>query len=132
MATRSIKDAALIQSKNLPAAGASASTTAIDLQAVDASFERIEVEIAVEAVPALADTKTNTVTLEDSADNSSFAAIAALSTVVQTGAGGTGAAAVTRQVRLPSGARRYLRATSAIAAAGGDSTAKKMTLSLLF
>ena len=132
MATRFIKDAALIKSKALPAAGASASTNSIDLQAVDASFERIEVEVSIPALPNLADTKTNTTTLEDSADDSTFAAIAGLATLVQTGASGTGAAAASRTVRLPSGTRRYLRATCAVTSAGGDSTAKSVTLSLLF
>jgi hypothetical protein len=132
MATRSIKDAALIKTKALPAAGAANATDSIDLQKVDASFEGIEVEIAVPALPSLADTKTVTVTLKDSADNATFAAIAELATLVLTGAGGAGAAAASRVVRLPSSTRRYLRADIAVEAAGGDNTAKSATLSLLF
>jgi hypothetical protein len=132
MATRSIKDAALIKTVALPAAGASASTAALDLQVVDAAFERVELELAVSALPSLADTKTCTVTLEESADNITFSAIASFATLVLTGAGSAGAASATRTVRIPSGTKRYIRATAAIAAAGGDNTAKSMTLALLF
>lgn len=132
MSIRSIKDAALIKTKALPAAAASNNTDSLDLQNVDASFESIEVEISLPALPSLVDAKTVTVTLKDSADDVTFAAIPELATLVVTGAGGVGASAARRVVRLPSSARRYLRAYVDVLAAAGDNTAKSLSLSLLF
>jgi hypothetical protein len=132
MPTRYMKDAALIKSVKFPAAGASASSDSLDLQSVDATFERIELEVLVPALSSLADTKTATVTIEESADNVTFAAIEALAPVVVTGVGVAGSAAKPRVVRLPSGTKRYIRITAVVAAAGGDNTAKSATMSLLF
>lgn len=132
--SRAIKDALLKTVKALPAAAASASQTAIDLGAVtpDVSLQNVEALLSVPATPSLVDTKTITYTFEDSADNSSFAAIAELATKVSTGAGGTGAAAVSHRVKLPPATRRYLRVTAAVLTAGGDNTAISFTLELLF
>lgn len=127
-----LKDALLTRSLALPAADASASTSPIDLEATSQAESPFEVEIRVEALPNLANAKTLTVTLEDSANGASFAAISGLSTLTVTGANGAGADAVSRKVRLPSAARRYLRATAAVQAAGGDNTASSLTLSLVF
>jgi hypothetical protein len=49
-----------------------------------------------------------------------------------TGAGGAGAAAVIRKVRLPSDVRQYIRAKVAVDAAGGNNTAKSLTMALVF
>lgn len=132
MAIRSIKDAALIVTKALPAAAANNDSASIDLQKVDATFERIELEISVPALPALVEAKTVTITIQDSADNTTFAAIAELATLVITGGTGNGAAAASRVVRLPSTTRRYVRFNSAVLTAGGDNTAKSVTAALLF
>jgi hypothetical protein len=130
---RSLQDANLIVSIALPAAAASASTPAIDLVSNTAGrVPRLELLLSVPAVPALVDAKTIIHTIEDSADNSSFAAVADLPTVTSTGAGGLGAAAVARQFKLPIGVRRYLRVTSAVLTAGGDNTAVKTSLGLVF
>jgi len=127
------KDAALIVTKALPAAGATNYSDAIDLKAVDASFDHVEVLAEVPALTALADTKTYTVTFEDSADNSTFATIPELATFVRTGiATGQGSAAASRCVRLPASTRRYLRVKQVVEASGGDNTAKSVTVSLLF
>ena len=128
----SLKDAQLTQTVALAAAGASVSTTPLDLSQTPPNAHRFEVELALPALPALADAKTVSVTLEDSEDGTSFAAIPELSTLVVTGSGGTGSAAATRRVRLPSSARRHLRATAATQAAAGNLTAHKLTLALVF
>jgi hypothetical protein len=79
----------------------------------------------------LPDTRTVTYTFQDSADNSSFSAIAGLATLVQTGADSAGAAATTRRVALPSNARQYVRVSVATGASTGDCSAKNMTLEVL-
>jgi hypothetical protein len=87
-------------------------------------------ELTVPAVTALVDAKTIIYTFKDSADYSSFAAIAALATVTSTGAGGVGAAAVSQAVPLPVATRRYVRVNAAVLTAGGDNTAVSYTLSV--
>ena len=83
---RSIKDADLIVTKALPAAGASNNSDTITLGTEPP--EELQVELSVPALPSLADTKTATFTFQDSADNPSFAAIPELATLVMTGSGG--------------------------------------------
>ncbi|NDD52889.1 hypothetical protein EBZ39_03245 [bacterium] len=129
---RSVKDAELIKVKALPAAAASNNTDSIDLGQLTQEETYFEVELSVPATPALVDTKTITFTFQDSADNSSFAAITGLSTLVLTGAGGAGAAAATRRVRLPAAARRYLRVSAAVETGGGSNVAVSYTLALVF
>lgn len=127
---RSIKDADLIVTKELPAAGASNNSDTITLGTEPP--EELQVELSVPALPSLADTKTATFTFQDSADNSSFAAIPELATLVMTGSGGAGAAAASRTVSLPPGVRSYLNVACAVAGSGGDNTAKSYTVSLKF
>ena len=125
--TRSQKDASLISTKALPAAAATANGDSIDLGAA-ASAEAIQFNLAVAAVPALVDAKTIIYTFQDSADNSSFAAIAELATVTSLGAGGVGAAAVNHNVYLPPSVRRYVRVSATVLAAGGDNTGVSFVL----
>lgn len=134
MSLRLLKDAALKTVKALPAAAASNSQTALDLGQVTAESanEAFDALLTVPATPSLVDAKTIIYTFEDSADNSSFAAIPELATVTSTGAGGAGAAAVSRRVKLPPSTRRYVRVSAAVLAAGGDNTAISYTLELCF
>jgi len=127
-----LKEALLIRTLALPAAGANASTASIDLGQVPPNGFRFEVELDLPALPSLADTKKTTITLEDSADGVTFNPVAGLATLEVTGAGGAGAAATTRRVRLPADLRRYLRAKAAGESAGGNNTAKSLTLALVF
>ena len=129
---RALKDAELIVTTALPAAAASNSSDSIDLGQTTQEETYNEVLLSVPATPALVDDKTITFTFEDSADNSSFAAVTGLSTLVTTGAGGAGAAATSRRVRLPAGTRRYLRVTAAVLTAGGNNTGVSYTLALVF
>jgi hypothetical protein len=69
-----LKDALLIRTLALPAAGANATTSSIDLGQVPPNEFRFEVEMDLPALPSLADTKKATITLEDSADGTAFAA----------------------------------------------------------
>lgn len=128
----SLKDAELVRSKALPAAGASASTASIDLLATTQAENHFEVEVAVPALPSLVADKSVTITLEDSADDSTFAAISGLAPLKVTGGTSGGSAAASQRVRVPSAARRYLRATAAVEAAGGNNTAVSFTVGLIF
>jgi hypothetical protein len=129
---RNLKDAELIRTVALPAAGADITTTALDLGQVPPNEFRFEIELVLPALPSLVDTKKVTITLEDSADGSAYAPVVGLATLEVTGAGGAGAAAVTRRVRPPAHLRRYLRAKAAVEAAGGNSTDKTVSLALVF
>lgn len=133
MALHTRRDALLKSVKALPAAAGTAVSTAIDLgnATPGAVGDKIEVEIAIPATPALVEAKTITVTLHDSADNSSFSAITGLETVVVTGGTGGAGPAVTRTVRLPSSTRRYIATSAVVLTGGGDNTGVSTTLSVL-
>jgi hypothetical protein len=133
MPIHNIRDAALKVTKACPAAAANHNTDTIDLGCKNpgASVESFEVEIAIPALPSLVDDKTLTVKLQDSADNSTFADVEQLASVVVTGASGKGSAAKTVVVRLPSDVNRYVQANLAVVTGGGDNTAKSVVVSLL-
>lgn len=130
---RRLADANLTKTKALPAAAASNATNSIDLgqTTLGPSADAIEVLIEIEATPALVDAKTIILTLKDSADDSTFAAIPAVGVVTQTGASSAGAAAASLRVKLPPTTRRYIRLDAAVLTAGGDNTAKSYTLKVL-
>jgi len=130
---RRLADAALTKTKALPAAAAANYTNSIDLgqTTLGPMADEIEVLVEIEATPSLVDAKTITLTLKDSADDSTFVAIPTLATVVQTGASGAGASANSVRFKLPPSTRRYLRLDAAVLTAGGDNTAKNYTLKVL-
>lgn len=130
MSLRNIIAADAQKTKALPAAAATAYTDSINV-GTGPHVANLEVRLALPALPSLVDAKTVTVTLQDSADNSTFADIEELATFVVTGAGGVGCAAATREVRLPSSAEKYIRAKIVVLTAGGDNTAKSLTLTVL-
>lgn len=128
---RRLQDINLNKSKALPAAAASNASNSIDLGQVTLGplADDLEVLIAIEATPSLVDTKTITLTVSDSADDSSFTAIPALATLVVTGS--SGGAAAERRIKLPPSTRRYLRVEAAVQSAGGDNTAKSYSIKVL-
>lgn len=129
---RNIADAALQKTKALPAAAAANYSDGIDLgQVLGGKIEGLNVVLECPALPALVEAKTVTFTIKDSADNSTFAAIAELATTVVTGGTGGGAAATEVRFRLPPSARRYIRADAAVLTAGGDNTGVSYTISVL-
>ena len=137
--TRAVLDANFIASHILPASASTVYTASLDLgDAISglpyATTETINAQIVAPSLasPKLADSGTVTYTLEDSADNSSFAAIVGLSTLVQTGAANAGAAAVTRTVKLPVITRRYIRLNITSATSPGDLSTATATLQLAF
>lgn len=130
---KGLTDVNLSVSKALPAAGASNQSASIDLGTTSGGrVPRVELQVILPATPSLVDTKTITLTVKDSADNSSFAAVADLPPIVVTGAGGTGGPAVDRSFKLPLGIRKYVYLDQAVLAAGGDNTAISSTFRLRF
>ncbi len=129
-----MKDALLITTKALPAAAASNSHDGIALGArtsPNGTFTGdVELEISWPALPALVDAKTVTFTVQDSADNVTFATLGL--THVLTGAGGAGVAAGTKRFRLPRTVKAYVNVLQAVLTAGGDNTAVSTTVSLIF
>ena len=133
MSIHTRRDALLSVTKALPAAGANNDSGSIDLGSPTPIVvgDSIEVEVALPALANLVKDKTVTCTLHDSADNTTFAAITGLSTLVVTGGDSGGAAAASRVVRLPSSVKRYIRVNTAVLTDGGDNTASSVKLSVL-
>ena len=131
--SRLIRDALLVVTRTLPAANDNNNSASIDLGDPTPSLhgENHELSLEMPALPNLATATTATVTVQDSANDTDFAAIPGLATLVLTGAGGVGSAAVTRPVRLPSTVRRYIRVNVAVANSGGDNTASTFTFRVL-
>lgn len=121
---RRSQDALLTISRALPAQNTNANTSVIDLGVAvpDTALESAELVISVPATTC-ATGQTITFTVQDSADNSSFAAVARLGTLVLTGASNATAATGELRWRLPSNTRRYLRVNIAMSATTGDLTA---------
>ena len=131
---RNIRDAKFAVEKAFPAANAVAVTDSLDLEQTNGgTLENVEAEIVIPALPALTDnTKTVTIALHDSADNSSFAATDPLVQTSIVGVATTGTAAKTVRFRFPPVTRRYVRLSISVPTGGGDNTALKVGFNLLF
>jgi hypothetical protein len=132
-----IKDAALSKSKALPAAAGSVYTDTLDLETGSHGQVLAECELHVSA-PALnttqlPDTKTMTYSVEHDTDPA-FGTVATLfpTVIVQTGAGGAGAAASDVRLRVPLDVKRYVRVKALGGAAIGDCSGASVTAELLF
>lgn len=120
-------DKLLTVTKALPNGAASITTDGIDLETTGGEFlADVEFEVIAPALNStlLPDTQTITYIVETSAD-AAFGAITTFisSLMVQTGAGGVGAAAVTKRFRLPTTALRYVRIKATKTGAANASTA---------
>jgi hypothetical protein len=129
---KTLKDAALKVTDPYPAQNTTKNFTAIDLEQVlpDVGAEHFEVLIST-AATTCATGQTITFTIQDSADNSSFAAVAQCATLVLTGSSNA-TAATTRRWRLPSNVRRYVRMSVVTSATTGDITAVSPVFELVF
>ncbi len=134
MATRTLVDLLLTKTVALPASATTVNGTSIDLGDASPELcgEHSEFVLTVPATPSLANAATLIYTVQDSADNSSFAAVGTLAVFTSTGGGGTGAVAVSNAWRLPSNVRRYVRVSVIESAAGGDNSAVSMVYGLQF
>lgn len=129
---RNIQDALLFVTKALPAANAANYTNSLDLGQVNGGeIENINLVVEVEATTTLVATKTITLTLKDSADNETFAAVAGGTLTITADAAKNGSAAFEQRLRLPPDAKRYIRLDAAVADGGGDNTGKNYSLAIL-
>jgi hypothetical protein len=112
-------------------AQAGANTASFDLeQAVGGDIERVVFELAAPTAAGITSTKVVTYTLQDSADNSTFAAVDPAISTTQT-ADGSGIAAKTVRFRVPANTRRYVRIAQTMTATAGTVTGS-MVAKLLF
>ena len=114
----------------LPAAAATAVTASINFESttLGPAADDIEATISIDATPSLVDDKTIILTVEDSADNSTFAAVAGIGTLTVTGASSAGAAAASQRFKFPPATRQYVRASAAVLTGGGSNIAKSFYL----
>lgn len=130
---RQIRDKQLEVVTSNPAQNTNVDSDSLDLVlAGNVIRESMELVIAADAVPNLANGQTLTITVQDSADDVTFTAVPQLKTVVQTGGGGVGAAAASQRFALPSTIRRYVNINIAASVTAGDNTAKGVTAYLAF
>jgi hypothetical protein len=109
-----------------PAASANASSSSIDLGPGGGSFIRNgQIRLDIPAMPNLGNTETLTITIQDSADNSSFASAVGYATIVVTGPASGGSLATTVRRSIMQSLRRYVRINSA-RSSGGDVTAQSV------
>lgn len=132
-----VKDALLIETEALPNGASSTQTDGFDLGPLTqngARLEEIEAEVIAPALTTadLGDAATMTYSIETDA-TSTFGSPTVLNSalIVQTGAGGAGAAAASARFKIPSDCERYIRAKATNSAAG-DASDKSLTFQLLF
>jgi hypothetical protein len=133
-----MKDALLKVTRALPAAaGATVNSTGIDLQEGTRGDFLADCEVLVSA-PALTttmapDTRTMTYNIQHDTDSAFGTAVTIASgLIVQTGAGGVGAAATTARFRLPTNVKQFIRLQIVSGASTTDSSAVSATMELLF
>jgi len=138
-ASHNVKDASFVQTKALSNGAGNVVTDGFNLGSLTARGARLEhgdCELKIEApgltTTQLPDSETMTYSIETD-DNSGFssAKILADKVILQTGAGGAGAAAVTARFKLPSDCEQYVR-VKATKTGTGDCSTVSMTVSLLF
>ncbi len=115
----------------LPASSAAATTAAIDLEGGGAHIAgKGWLVVRIPATPALADTKTITVSLTDCATlGGSYTAITGYGAMVVTGATATpGGAATEFKLAIHPHVKRFVKATFTIPATSGDNTAVAATV----
>lgn len=124
------KDALLLDSKKLPAAGATASTDAIDIESADG---KAELALTVETLANLVAEKTVKLTLKecDTADGE-FTAVAWAGVQTLTGKSGNGCDAFEQRIGIPSTAKKFVKLEAAADASSGDNTGAAFGLALLF
>lgn len=132
-----VKDNSLIKTKALPNGANTIYTDGIDLGSLSGRGARLaDFELIIDApalvVGDLADAATMKYTVETD-DDSAFGSVTTLfaDILVQTGAGGAGAAAASKRLRLPSNCERYVR-IKAVNSGAGDASDKSVTMSLVF
>ena len=131
---RNIVDASLNQTDAaLPGADGTVYSDAFDLGAESYKGENYELEIAMPALTTTHLPNADTLTVNVCAGSTTTPTAVILGAVsVQTGAGGTGAAANTVRVRLPSNCPQYVRAQFVAAGGTGDMSGEDAVVGLRF
>lgn len=131
-----VKDASLSVTKALPNGANTIYTDGIDLGHGSKGDFLANCELLIEApllvVGDLANAATMKYSIQHDTDSAFGSAVTLLPDVLtQTGAGGVGAAAATKRVRLPSDVNRYVR-VMAVNSGAGDASDKSVTVGLRF
>ena len=130
---RRLKDDALTFTAALPNGATTTNTAAVDLgQATpfpitESFFVKLSTTLGTGA-----NNKNITIRVQDSADNTTFANIAAVGALTITDANAAGYAASAMNVSLPPQTRRYVRAQCTGEANGGNAANGTLTVELLF
>ena len=126
-------DALLTITNALPIQNTAVNSSSIDLGVAAPVLAGVHSDFIVSAPDgaALATGQTLTFTIQDSADNSSFAAVTALPTYVVTGASNLVPVGSNRTFRLPPSVRRYVRVSCAASATAGTSASASFTFQIL-
>lgn len=127
---RSLADALTTVTKALPAQNANNTTDGIYIGGQGPHRERLKLRVTIPANSVLVAAQTLTLALQDSADNSSFAAVAGpgQSHVIT---GDTGFAADTIYFDIPAHARDYVAVNQAVSASGGNNTGTTFTYEIV-
>ena len=134
--TKNIRDKSLEVTKALPNGAAAITSDGIDTgnssQGDFVADCELEIQAPALVVGDLANGETMIYDIEhdDAADFSGVATLEA-AVITQTGAGGVGAAAVTKRFKLTDGVKRYVR-IKATNSGAGDASDKSLTAGLLF
>ncbi len=129
-------DAAVNKTKALPNGAAAINSDGIDLGHTAKGHFLASCELLVSApvltTGELPDAQTMTYVVEhDTASDFASAATLLDNVIVQTGAGGAGAAAKTAQLRLPATVNQFVR-VKATNSGAGDASGKSLTMQLVF
>lgn len=130
---RRLQDDSLNKSVALPSGATTANTNVIDLgQATPFPItDSFHVKLSTTAATG-ANNKNITIKVQDSADNSSFANIAEIGSLVLTDNNAAGYSADDITVQLPPSTRRYVRAQATGEANGGNAADGTLSIDFLF
>lgn len=126
---RNIEDAEYISEFALADGGSNSTTFDLE-QVTGGDIEAIAAAIVIPAAAGVPDATTVTLTVKDSADDSTFAVLAPSIEVVATGAGGVGIGASETRFRFPPSTRRYVRLE--VVDSGTITATEDVTFKLLF
>lgn len=126
---RNLADATAQVTRALPAAAANVTSSGIYLGGDGPHKERLKVRVELPANTVLVAAKLLTITLQDSADNSSFAAAAPAQSFVITG--NTGFPAQDVYFDINNSIRDYVAVNFAVETGGGNNTTTTATISVV-
>jgi hypothetical protein len=127
--SRNLIDAQAATTRALPAAAANVTSTGIYIGGDGPHKERLKVKVELPTNSVLVATKLLTITLHDSADNSSFAAASPAQSFVITG--NTGFAAQDIYFEIAQTTRDYVAVNFAVETGGGANTGTVATISVV-